>query len=227
MSSSQKEPVDNRQKILLAAEELFSAQGFVATSVREIVSKAEVTAPVLYYYFGSKDELLTTLVSERFTEHMTRLEPMLEKTKTVEEVFLAWCSSLVEETVARPTTLRLILGALWGPPVQHLQYTVFQFHMRVRELFNESLLRCDPSIPLERVNYALMTLNGLINSLLFPVLQLGVPVHQSELIETVVPRTIAVLYDGEPVPTRTLDALSSQMQNVLSAHAENPTPEKA
>ena len=226
MSSPTKEPLDNRQKILLAAEELFSSQGFNATSVREIVQKAEVTAPVLYYYFGSKDELLTTLVSERFEEHMTRLIPLVATVTTVDELFHQWCSSLIEETTARPTTLRLILGALWGPPVAHLQYTVFQFHMRVRALFAETILRCDPSIPPERIDYGLSTLNGLMNSLLFPMLQFEIPVHEPELVSAIVPRAIAVLYDDTPIPSITLDALNSKMQNVIAAQAKTSTPEK-
>lgn len=227
MSSPTEEPTDNRKKILLAAEKLFSVQGFNATSVREIVQKAEVTAPVLYYYFGSKDELLTTLVSERFEEHMSRLLPVLETVTTVEELFHCWSTSLVEETIARPTTLRLILGALWGPPVAHLQYTVFKFHTRVLGLFSETMQRCDPTVPPERVTYALMTLNGMMNSLLFPVLQLEIPVNQSELVSAVVPRSIAVLYDDTPIPALTLGAFASKMQHVLSAQAETPTPEKA
>lgn len=226
MSTPSRESVDNRQRILSAAEELFSFQGFAATSVREIVQKAEVTAPVLYYYFGSKDELLTTLVSERFEQYLERMRPQTELATTVEGVLSTWCAILVEETVARPTTLRLILGAMWGPPVQHLQKAVFRFHYQILGVFTEALQRCDDSITEERARYALVFVNGMMNSLLFPILQLDVEVHKDELIQTIVPRVTHLIYDGEAIPLQTITALDERMMTALSEDSETSTPEK-
>ena len=43
-----------RQKILLTALELFAAQGFARTTVRQIANKAEVNISAISYYFGDK-----------------------------------------------------------------------------------------------------------------------------------------------------------------------------
>jgi TetR/AcrR family transcriptional regulator, regulator of cefoperazone and chloramphenicol sensitivity len=43
-----------RQKILLTALELFAAQGFERTTVRQIANKAEVNISAISYYFGDK-----------------------------------------------------------------------------------------------------------------------------------------------------------------------------
>jgi AcrR family transcriptional regulator len=43
-----------RERILNAARERFTHRGFANTAVREICEDAGVTAPVLYYHFGSK-----------------------------------------------------------------------------------------------------------------------------------------------------------------------------
>jgi len=51
-----------RERLLAAAAKLFAAKGYAATSVREILKAAEVTAPVLYYHFGSKEGLFIGLV---------------------------------------------------------------------------------------------------------------------------------------------------------------------
>ena len=46
-----------RQRLLETATELFAEKGYAGTSVREIVDRAGVSKPVLYYYFKSKEGL--------------------------------------------------------------------------------------------------------------------------------------------------------------------------
>jgi AcrR family transcriptional regulator len=55
------EPADTRQRILDVALDLFIAQGFDGTSLREIAEKLGVTKAALYYYFESKDDILMAL----------------------------------------------------------------------------------------------------------------------------------------------------------------------
>jgi len=49
---------DAHQRLLLAAIDLFARKGFASTSVREIVERAGVAKPGLYYYFKSKEGIL-------------------------------------------------------------------------------------------------------------------------------------------------------------------------
>jgi TetR/AcrR family transcriptional regulator len=56
--------VTTRGRILQAAHELFTHKGFANTSVRQICEDAEVTAPVIYYYFGSKDGVFQAVVDD-------------------------------------------------------------------------------------------------------------------------------------------------------------------
>jgi AcrR family transcriptional regulator len=51
-----------RDRILQAAHERFTHQGFANTAVREICEDAGVTAPVLYYHFGNKDGVFQAVV---------------------------------------------------------------------------------------------------------------------------------------------------------------------
>jgi len=50
-----------RQRILEAAEELFSKNGFHATSVSQITSRAMVNKAALYYHFRDKNDLIGSL----------------------------------------------------------------------------------------------------------------------------------------------------------------------
>jgi AcrR family transcriptional regulator len=56
-----------RDAILRAARDLFTSKGFANTTVREICREAGVTAPVLYYHFGSKEGLFEAVVEDTLT----------------------------------------------------------------------------------------------------------------------------------------------------------------
>lgn len=51
-------------RLLAAAVRLFAAKGYAATTVRDILRAAGVTAPVLYYHFGSKEGLFLAIAEE-------------------------------------------------------------------------------------------------------------------------------------------------------------------
>jgi len=51
-----------RRQILNAALSMFAHKGYAATSVREIVKAAGVTAPTLYHHFGNKEGLYLELM---------------------------------------------------------------------------------------------------------------------------------------------------------------------
>src|ERR1700744_5698157 len=53
---------DTRARVLQDALELFAEQGFAATSTRELSERLGFTKAALYYYFRTKDDLLTALV---------------------------------------------------------------------------------------------------------------------------------------------------------------------
>lgn len=59
--------MENRQKLLEGALELFSSRGYDAVGVQEIADYGNVQKPTLYHYFGSKSGLLQTLLRENLT----------------------------------------------------------------------------------------------------------------------------------------------------------------
>ena len=66
--------MDNKERILQCALELFYARGYDAVGVQEIAQKAGITKPTLYYYFGSKYGLLETLLNTHFAVLNEELE---------------------------------------------------------------------------------------------------------------------------------------------------------
>jgi AcrR family transcriptional regulator len=53
---------DSRARVLQAALDLFSEQGFAATSTRELSERLGFTKAALYYHFRTKDDLLAALI---------------------------------------------------------------------------------------------------------------------------------------------------------------------
>ncbi|KZM70672.1 TetR/AcrR family transcriptional regulator [Nocardia terpenica] len=60
---------DARQLILDAAENLFATRGFDATPTAAIATAAGVPKGLVFYYFPTKDSILSALVSERVPAH--------------------------------------------------------------------------------------------------------------------------------------------------------------
>lgn len=55
------DPAETRQRVLEAANELFSTKGFVATGTADIARAADVSEGSIFYHFGSKKKLLEEL----------------------------------------------------------------------------------------------------------------------------------------------------------------------
>lgn len=55
---------DARQTLMHAAAALFAQQGYSATGVQQITDAAGINKAMLYYYFGSKEQLYDQLVGE-------------------------------------------------------------------------------------------------------------------------------------------------------------------
>ena len=64
MQNSREAVMDNKELILKSALDLFYAKGYDAVGVQEIVDKAGISKPTLYYYFGSKLGLLQNLLED-------------------------------------------------------------------------------------------------------------------------------------------------------------------
>nr|WP_149183979.1 TetR/AcrR family transcriptional regulator [Streptomyces sp. TRM49041] len=81
-------PVERRTEILAAAARVFAAQGYNATTVRQVADAAGMLAGSLYYHFDSKesmvDEILSGFLDELWTGYDTVLAAGLGPRETVE-----------------------------------------------------------------------------------------------------------------------------------------------
>ncbi|MGX8680187.1 MAG: TetR/AcrR family transcriptional regulator [bacterium] len=70
---------EKKQKLLDAANDLFSLKGFKETSVQEIVTHAGVAKGTFYLYFPNKEAIREQLIEVKAQEYFTRVIQKAEK----------------------------------------------------------------------------------------------------------------------------------------------------
>jgi len=104
-----------RERIAEVATRLFCEKGFGQTTVSEIVARAGVTKPVLYYYFGSKAGLFNAL----FADHFQGIQAIVDRAAALEgpirDKLLRLTLDQFAFCEARLDCLRFVLHALFGP----------------------------------------------------------------------------------------------------------------
>ena len=108
------------QEILAVAAELFGERGFDAVSLDDVAERLDVTKGSLYYYFASKEELVSAAIATLGTAWMQRLHDLPAAAEGTPAQRLR---ALVREqiTVAvrdHPAALRLFLVPADWPPGQ-------------------------------------------------------------------------------------------------------------
>lgn len=111
-------PVDAKQRLLLAAEEVFADKGFAAATIREITDRANVNVAAINYYFGDKERLYIEAVKYAHACSAKELPlPMPpEGTPPVEKlkVFIREMAKRMTQPT-RPSSLRLMMREMSLP----------------------------------------------------------------------------------------------------------------
>jgi AcrR family transcriptional regulator len=72
MARITKDPEVRRNELMDAAEQLFVEKGYEHTSASDIIRRVDIAQGTFYYYFKSKDEILTA-VMDRYVERYMKL----------------------------------------------------------------------------------------------------------------------------------------------------------
>jgi AcrR family transcriptional regulator len=111
--TGKKDDPSARERILVAAEELFAEAGFDATPTSKIAALAKVPKGLVHYYFQKKQDLLTALVERLPDEH---IEPARV---VVPGDVAASLRRLVAELDARNRASTLLSHLLWREADTH------------------------------------------------------------------------------------------------------------
>jgi AcrR family transcriptional regulator len=71
--------IDKKEHIVNTAIELFADRGFEGTSMRDLAAAAEVNIAMINYYFGSKENLLNSIVEYRIGHAIDETEEIVKE----------------------------------------------------------------------------------------------------------------------------------------------------
>ena len=103
------EPVDKRRMILDAAIRVFAREGFHRCRVSDIAREANVAYGLVYHYFRSKDEVLNTLFSERWSLLLETIEDVEKQEAPVREKLYAIASFIIDSYQHDPDLMKVII----------------------------------------------------------------------------------------------------------------------
>jgi AcrR family transcriptional regulator len=122
-----------RERLLAGATGLFASKGFAATTVREIVERAGVTKPALYYYFRSKEGIYLELMREPFGKFTALVEETLLTAGSARERLFRLCLRAYDIVAEHIDAARVMYSIYYGPP-QGAPFIDFDaYHRRFQE----------------------------------------------------------------------------------------------
>jgi TetR/AcrR family transcriptional regulator, fatty acid metabolism regulator protein len=101
--------VDKRRLILDAAIRVFAREGFHRCRVSDIANEANVAYGLVYHYFRSKDEVLDTLFSERWTLLLEAIADVDRQELPIREKLYAVASFIIDSYQHDPDLMKVII----------------------------------------------------------------------------------------------------------------------
>ncbi len=127
--ASKRVTTNTRDKILIAAQELFAEHGLEGTSIRMIARRCGVTDPAVHYYFRSKRELFDALLLE--PDYATAPGKAADRegvAHEMAEIFAWWVSNI---PYVRLMTRQQLAGD--SDAVAYFRRVEEDYHTRLRE----------------------------------------------------------------------------------------------
>jgi AcrR family transcriptional regulator len=120
-----------KRMLLEAGITLFAEKGYASTSVREIVARAGVSKPVLYYYFENKEGIFRAILDWAAKQQEAILSQVLEKPGTVLQRLIHLCRLIYQGVMENQNLFKMIHNLVFGPPQGVPQYDFERYHRRM------------------------------------------------------------------------------------------------
>ena len=121
-------------RLIEAGISLFAEKGYTGTSVREIVEKAGVSKPVLYYYFHNKQGLFRVILDSAAEKFEQILKDIVTTPGTVLERLLHFYQHFYQAILLQHQDLyRLVRDVIFAPPQKEPSYDIHRFERSMSE----------------------------------------------------------------------------------------------
>ena len=158
-------PASTADRILDAAEDLFAAKGFAATSLGDVADRVGIRSPSLYNHFRNK-EALYQAVLERLLDDFSAPLAELAKAPVTRERVLHWLEAIVRQHHANPNLARLLQHAALsgGPHTHELIERLFRPMFQPAEEVDAAEVWSEPLQQAGLQPWAVMAFNNLVMS---------------------------------------------------------------
>ncbi|MBW2623918.1 MAG: TetR/AcrR family transcriptional regulator [Deltaproteobacteria bacterium] len=132
--SGREDEATPRQRLLEAAAALFAGKGYSGTSVREIVTAAGVTKPVLYYYFENKEGIFRAILE--FAEEKQReiLAHVAQARGGFFDRLILLYEEFSEGISEHQNEFKMLYSLFLGPPQGAPEYDLEVYLNRLKEI---------------------------------------------------------------------------------------------
>lgn len=117
---------ENAKRMLRAAVHLFARKGYKGTSVREIVQAAQVTNPMLYYYFDDKQGLFDTLVTYLFEVLTSEVQDAISTSSSLEDGVEQAIAGYFTACKQSPIAVKFVYSVIFGPSEGSPRFDIFE-----------------------------------------------------------------------------------------------------
>lgn len=101
--------MSRKQDIIDAATELFSQQGYHATSTHQVAKLAEVSEGIIFYYFKTKEDILLEIFYDSFDTFLETFKTVSDEAPTGLEALRTWVELHFEAVESRAKNTLLLV----------------------------------------------------------------------------------------------------------------------
>lgn len=156
--------IDTRNRILRAAETLFIDQGFEATTLRQITSKAGVNLAAVNYHFGSKDALIEEvfrqrlgMLNEQCVAELDRVESAAAaagvplRPRQILEAFFGVALQMAADKEGGGNNFMRLLGRTYTAPTPFIRNLLAKQYSAAVPRFKKALFLSLPDVPRDEI----------------------------------------------------------------------------
>jgi len=165
---------DTKERILDAAEALFLAGGFEATSLRAITTAAGVNLAAVNYHFGSKEELFEAVLTRRLdpmnqarVDLLARLEaqaaPKAVDCQQVLTALLMPALALARDPARGGKDFLRLVGRAYADPAPFVRHFLSEQYRPMIIRFKAAFARALPHLPAKELSWRLHFIMGALS----------------------------------------------------------------
>ena len=166
--------VPTRERIVSAAIEVFTRQGYAATTTRDIAAAAGVNIATLHYHHRSKEALFGVVAAQAMQRFNAVFDEVIAESAGTRDFVRRFVRAHIELLLEYPYLVGFIQHESERSPEKFSEHV--DFARWSREM--EALMRRDPEVDTDRPHFAGHLIANMVGALIYPFLFRTTTMHE-------------------------------------------------